>query len=61
MQKIMFNDKCGLTEAVLAKRKTQTRRIIPTKRIFGKRYQKSEWNAMWERQSGFLPAPLLTA
>lgn len=28
MQKIMFNDKYGLTEAVLMKRKTQTRRII---------------------------------
>ena len=30
MKKIMFNDKYGLTEAVLAKRKTQTRRIIPS-------------------------------
>lgn len=29
MQKIMFNDKCGLTKAVLEGRKTQTRRIIP--------------------------------
>lgn len=29
MQKIMFNDKYGLTEAVLEGRKTQTRRIIP--------------------------------
>ena len=28
MKKIMFNDKYGLTQAVLAKRKTQTRRII---------------------------------
>lgn len=28
MKKIMFNDKYGLTKAVLAKRKTQTRRII---------------------------------
>lgn len=28
MQKIMFNDKYGLTEAVLAKRKTQTRRAV---------------------------------
>lgn len=27
MKKIMFNDKYGLTDAVLAKRKTQTRRI----------------------------------
>lgn len=29
MQKIMFNDKYGLTKAVLEGRKTQTRRIIP--------------------------------
>lgn len=29
MQKILFNDKYGLTEAVLSGRKTQTRRIIP--------------------------------
>lgn len=28
MKKIMFNDKYGLTEAVLAKRKTQTRRFV---------------------------------
>lgn len=33
MQKIMFNDKYGLTEAVLAKRKTQTRRIITNKKM----------------------------
>lgn len=29
MQKIMFNDKCGLTQAVLEGRKTMTRRIEP--------------------------------
>lgn len=33
MQKIMFNDKYGLTEAVLMKRKTQTRRIITNKEM----------------------------
>ena len=33
MQKIMFNDKYGLTEAVLMKRKTQTRRIITQKEM----------------------------
>ena len=33
MQKIMFNDKYGLTEAVLAKRKTQTRQIITNKEM----------------------------
>lgn len=30
MKKIMFNDKYGLTDAVLSGRKTQTRRIIPS-------------------------------
>ena len=30
MKKIMFNDKCGLTQAVLEGRKTQTRRIAYT-------------------------------
>ena len=29
MQKIIFNDKYGLTQAVLEGRKTQTRRIVP--------------------------------
>ena len=33
MQKIMFNDKYGLTKAVLTKRKTQTRRIIINKEM----------------------------
>lgn len=33
MKKIMFNDRYGLTEAVLAKRKTQTRRIITNKEM----------------------------
>lgn len=33
MQKIMFNDKYGLTDAVLAKRKTQTRRFITNKEM----------------------------
>lgn len=31
MKKIMFNDKCGLTDAVLSGRKTQTRRVIALK------------------------------
>ena len=30
MKKIMFNDKFGLTQAVLEGRKTQTRRTMPT-------------------------------
>ena len=39
MKKIMFNDKYGLTEAVLAKRKTQTRRIIPSVDYKNRRYE----------------------
>ena len=39
MKKIMFNDKYGLTEAVLAKRKTQTRRIIPSADHENRRYE----------------------
>ena len=39
MKKIMFNDKYGLTEAVLANRKTQTRRIIPSADHENRRYE----------------------
>ena len=39
MKKIMFNDKYGLTEAVLAQRKTQTRRIIPSADHKNRRYE----------------------
>lgn len=39
MKKIMFNDKYGLTEAVLAKRTTQTRRIIPSADHENRRYE----------------------
>lgn len=39
MKKIMFNDKYGLTEAVLAKRKTQTRCIIPSADPYNRRYE----------------------
>lgn len=31
MKKIMFNDRYGLTQAVIEGRKTMTRRIVPTK------------------------------
>lgn len=41
MKKIMFNDKYGLTEAVLAKRTTQTRRIIPSIDPYNRRYEGS--------------------
>lgn len=39
MKKIMFNDKYGLTQAVLAKRKTQTRRIIHSADPYNRRYE----------------------
>lgn len=39
MKKIMFKDKYGLTQAVLAKRKTQTRRIIPSTDHENRRYE----------------------
>lgn len=39
VKKIMFNDKYGLTQAVLAKRKTQTRRIIPSADPYNRRYE----------------------
>lgn len=38
MQKIMFNDKYGLTKAVLEGRKTQTRRIITCPKTFKGQY-----------------------
>ena len=44
MQKIMFNDKFGLTKAVLEERKTQTRRIIP----------KDFFSLTWEEKNGTL-------
>lgn len=50
MKKIMFNDRYGLTEAVLTGRKTQTRRIVPpstplgcwTETVAKSRYQVDE-------------------
>lgn len=38
MKKIMFNDKCGLTEAVLQGRKTMTRRVVRLPEY---------WHGMW--------------
>lgn len=37
-KKIMFNDKCGLTKAVLEGRKTQTRRLLHCPKTFGGKY-----------------------
>lgn len=39
MKKIMFNDKYGLTDAVLSGRKTQTRRVIPSADHENRRYE----------------------
>ena len=43
MKKIMFNDKYGLTEAVLNGKKTMTRRIIPIDL-----YNQTDWKAVTE-------------
>ena len=43
MKKIMFNDKYGLTEAVLSGRKTMTRRIVPIGI-----YNQTDWKAVSE-------------
>lgn len=44
MKKIMFNDKFGLTKAVIEGRKTQTRRIIP----------KDFFSLTWDEKNGTL-------
>lgn len=43
MKKIMFNDRYGLTEAVLSGRKTMTRRIVPINL-----YNQTDWKAVAE-------------
>ena len=43
MKKIMFNDKYGLTQAVLEGRKTMTRRIVPINL-----YNQTDWKAVEE-------------
>ena len=47
MQKIMFNDKLGLTRAVLEGRKTMTRRAIPNVETEGGLVPVSFWNGKW--------------
>jgi hypothetical protein len=49
MQKIMFNDKYGLTTAVLAGTKTQTRRLVPDKLL--SRYGHNKFN---DRSTDFI-------
>ena len=50
MKKIMFNDKLGLTQAVLEGRKTQTRRIVP-KRVLDniKQFQEEYYDATFDK------------
>ncbi|MBP5725347.1 MAG: hypothetical protein J6X18_17445 [Bacteroidales bacterium] len=47
MRKILFNDKYGLTTAVLNGRKTMTRRIIPNVETEGGLVPVSFWNGKW--------------
>lgn len=47
MKKIMFNDRYGLTQAVLEGRKTMTRRIIPVDETRGGLVPISFWNGKW--------------
>mgnify|MGYP000475331839 CR=1 FL=1 len=51
MKKIMFNDKNGLTQAVLEGRKTQTRRIIP-KDFFSLTWDKRDDTLVYENSMG---------
>lgn len=51
MKKIMFNDRYGLTEAVLDGRKTQTRRIIP-KDFFSLTWDKRDDTLVYENGMG---------
>ena len=44
MKKILFNDKYGLTQAVLEGRKTQTRRIIKTSDAFERVNPDCDWD-----------------
>ena len=53
MKKIMFNDKCGLTQAVLEGRKTQTRRMLNPTMFFQRLVTCEGWSnedvRAWER------------
>jgi hypothetical protein len=51
MKKIMFNDKFGLTQAVLDGRKTQTRRIVP-KEFFTLQWDEREDTLVVENEYG---------
>ena len=53
MKKIMFNDKCGLTQAVLEGRKTQTRRMLNPTMFFQRLVTCEGWSnedvSAWKR------------
>lgn len=53
MKKILFNDKCGLTQAVLEGRKTQTRRMLNPTMFFQRLVTCEGWSnedvRAWER------------
>lgn len=50
-KKIMFNDKYGLTRAVLERKKTQTRRLVP-KDFFTLAWDKREDTLVYENDNG---------
>lgn len=57
MKKIMFNDRCGLTQAVIEGRKTMTRRIIGEKLLkeafdYVVRNAKEDWDDEREEREG---------
>lgn len=54
MKKIMFNDKYGLTKAVLEGRKTQTRRIITCPQTFKGQYV-AGFHVYKRKSDGFVP------
>lgn len=57
MKKIMFNDKYGLTQAVLDGRKTQTRRFVPNNIVEGYhdlQIMDKEWEEKGLATSGFM-------
>lgn len=51
MRKIMFNNRFGLTEAVLSSRKTMTRRMIP-REFFTLQWNEEDGNLFYENDMG---------
>lgn len=59
MKKIMFNDRFGLTQAVLDGRKTMTRRIVNKKQIKHALFVQKEYNISFEEAVSKYTAPYL--